>query len=46
MPIKMDSKDIGGEVRSRFIWLITVSEGASINTIVILPFTNGVKFPG
>jgi hypothetical protein len=41
-----DGKDLGGGVWSRFIWLRTVSGRASITVIVILPFTNGVKFLG
>jgi len=41
-----DGKEMGGGVWSRLIWLRTVSGGTSITVIVILPFTNGVKFLG
>jgi hypothetical protein len=44
--VKCDGKYMGGGVGSRFIWLRKVSGGASITVIVILPFTNGVKFLG
>jgi hypothetical protein len=44
--VKCNGKDMGGGVVSRFIWPRTVSGGAPITVIVILPLTNGVTFPG